>query len=253
MALMVRRNGVVAAALVGYLVTASAIVAIALLLVAPEQRSGWFWVVILWSSFLVLLRWLYVAGFMSLVYREWRTVPGLGGIMPAVGILITGYTGASYVLLLLAAQLHSSATTRVFFVAQIALTATVLVLGVFIYFVRAGAIADTEAVPSGVRKPAELAARLKTEEDRLSHQDNKDLRVAVRSLREKIEYSIPHVGRVGTNAVYVDFAGGVQALCEEVSALNLQAVDRDHLQPTLRRAESLRGQIEMLARSLREG
>ena len=77
MALLLRRKGVLAAALVGYVVTAGAIVTIALLLVGPEQRSGWFWVVVLWSSFLVLLRWLYIAGFMSLVYPEWRNVPAI--------------------------------------------------------------------------------------------------------------------------------------------------------------------------------
>jgi len=258
-----RPKGILVASFFGYLVTAGAIVAVPMILVRPEQRTEWFWALVLWAAFLALLRWLYVAGFMSLVYPRWRNVPGLGGILPGIGVLVLAYTSLSYVLMLAAAIFQPrGGITRLYIAAQLVLTAAALVIGVFIYFVRAGAIADMQAIPAGVRRPVELAARLRLEEDRLSPHSFRrskessqaigELHGAVKSLREKIEYSTPHVGKVGASAGYVDFAGAVQALCDQVSTLDLDAPEVDRLQPTVRRAHSLRGQLEFLTRSMRQ-
>jgi hypothetical protein len=259
-----RAKGVLVASFLGYLITAGVLVAVPVILVRPEYRTEWFWALVLWSAFLALLRWFYVAGFMSLIYPRWRNAPGLGGILPGIGILVLAYTSLSYLLMLAGAISHPTGRAVRFFVAgQLVLTAAALVIGVFIYFVRAGAIADMEAIPAGVERPVELAARLRIEEDRLSPlsaarsaergQRVKELHGAVKSLREKIEYATPQVGRVGANAGYVDFAGAVQALCDEMSALDLDALEVDRLQPTARRADSLRSKLESLTRSMRQG
>ncbi len=259
-----RPKGVLVASFLGYLATAGVLVAVPVMLVGPEQRTEWFWALVLWSAFLTLLRWFYVAGFVSLIYPRWRNVPGLGGILPGIGILVLAYTSLSYLLMLAGAISHPTGQAVRFFVAgQLLLTAAALVIGIFISFARAGATADIEAIPAGVERPVELAARLRIEEDRLSPhsvgrsadtgQRVKQLHGAVKSLREKIEYSTPHVGRVGANAGYVDFAGAVQALCDEMSALDLDAPEVDRLQPTVRRADSLRMKLEFLTRSMRQG
>jgi hypothetical protein len=133
---------------------------------------------------------------------------------------------------------------------------------VFLFFSWVSGTADAESIPEGVHSPKELTISLQSQENALSAQHNnplpseqKDtvniLRNSLKSLREKIQYSIPHAGKIGSDNTYVAFSNEVIQLCEDCSKLNVQAIDIERLQSVVQHISVLNGRVQGIAQNLR--
>lgn len=116
--------------------------------------------------------------------------------------------------------------------------------------------------PVVVIPPTQLASLLRLQEQRFSPLSSArhigegrrltgQLWTALKLLRERIEYSLPHAGTILTNLSYADFADRVQGLCDGAAVVKPDQPNR--LQALLEQAEGLRHEVDFIARSLRRG
>ena len=191
------------ASLIGFAVTIITIVLVPLILTDQTSRSPFFWQRIAWTEFLAALIWAYLCGFFSLVIPKNRSIRGLGAVLPALGVVIFFYSLTSFILMMIAAyfpQLHSLNMAS-----QVYRAAGLIIIMVFLFFSWVSGTADAESIPEGVHSPKELTISLQSQENALSAQHNnplpseqKDtvniLRNSLKSLREKIQYSMESAG-----------------------------------------------------------
>lgn len=251
---------IIAATLIGFVVTCITIVLVPLLLNDPASRSVYFWQRIVWTEFLAALIWAYIGGFFSLIIPKNRSIRGLGGVLPALGIVIFFYSISSFIMMMIAAYFPQINYLNM--ASQIYRAAGLIVVIIFLFFSWISGMADTNAIPEGVRSPKDLIIALQSQENALLSQqsfliskDHKDkvalLINSLKSLREKIQYSIPHVGKIGSDNKYVAFSNDVIHLCETCSALNVQAIDIERIQSDIKQISVLNSRVQSIAHNLR--
>lgn len=216
------KQKIVAAA--GWVITTLAIFAVSTILIAPEHRSPYFWQRILWAIFLAGLVWAFVGGFVSNALLGRKESRGDGGILPAFGVLAVGYAAASLTLMLLQAWSPENELLNRFHLAgQIVLLAAVGIVCVLLNISRTASAHGTEPIPEGVRSPAALSSLIKAEENRLAQseprKDLESLPSLLKTLRERIQYSLPHVGEIGVMSEYRVFAESVEKICHDTSEI----------------------------------
>ncbi len=85
--------------LAGFVVTAITLVGITLALVPSVSRSDWFWLRLVWMTFLSALCWGSVYGFLCSSLTGNLSLKGIGGLVPSISMLVFGYSVASTVLM----------------------------------------------------------------------------------------------------------------------------------------------------------
>lgn len=253
-------TAITAATLIGFVVTSITIVLVPLILTEQISRSPFFWQRIAWTEFLAALMWAYLGGFFSLVIPKNSSIRGLGAILPALGIAIFFYSFSSFVLMVLVAyfpKLHSLNMSS-----QVYNAAGLVIIVVFFFFSWISGMVGAEVIPDGVHSPTDITISLQSQENALLAQhnyplssDQKDkvnmLRNSLKSLREKIQYSIPHAGRIGSDKAYAAFSNEVIQLCEDCSKLDVQAMDVERLQPVIQNISDLNGRVQSISQNLR--
>ena len=242
------RQSVGRAAFVGYLITAFAVLAVPLFSLAPEQRSVYFWYKVAWVEFLAVVVWAYLGG------ASWSITPATGkgvlGALSGYGLLVFCYAGMSFLLVLLGNWLG-----RGQWVAQFGLMLGFALLYVTLDLARVGAVVGAEPIPSEIRAPLELAAMLRLHEDRLwtssSEAGIRRLSEAIKVLRERLQYSLPHVGRLGQIQEYHEFARQTEAFCSDLQDLPVDSPEQATVARFRDRAMRLAGQSEQISTSLR--
>ncbi len=253
--------GILTATIIGFAATSITIVSVPLILTEPAMRSPHFWQRIAWTEFLAALVWSYIGGFFSLVIPKHRSIRGLGAVLPALGIAIFFYAASSFILMMIAAYLpHFSSLNMA---SQIYKTTGLVIIVVFLFFSWITGIADSQPIPPGIRTPKELIISLQREENALLSQRNlinspeiadkiHELRISLKGIREKVQYSIPHAGRIGANNGYIDFSNAINKLCEDCSKLDASALNSSILQSIIQRASALSSEVQVIAQTLRQ-
>lgn len=247
-----QRRGIGIATLIGFLVTAVAIIVIPL--VGAQNRGGLFAARIIWMEFLAILLWGAIGGFFFLFAPADRDRRGLGGVYPVLGVITFIYVAISFVFMLIQWLLPRSVFLAAAQIpAQVVLLVIYVVLGVILYFALAGARGATERMSEGVPTPAELDVLLKSEENRLAQSEaSVSLRDALKALREKIHYSLPPAGRIATSSAYAAFTGDVRTLYSEVSSLDPAKEESvAKFGELATRADSLRTRVDVIVESLK--
>jgi len=115
--------------LAGFVVTAITLVGITLALVPPTSRSDWFWLRLVWMVFLSSLCWGGVSGFLMSSLSARLSPKGIGGVTPAISMVVFWYSVASGVLMLVQALLSGIAwLSRVHLAVQIGMGGIVAVI-----------------------------------------------------------------------------------------------------------------------------
>lgn len=243
-------------AVAGWAISALAILGVSTLLVTPEHRSPYFWHRILWAQFLAALIWAFVGGFVSNALLGRKAPRAEGGISPAFGFVVTAYASLSAALMLFHAFLpENDFLNRYHLAGQILLMALAGTVCVFLNISRTAAAHGIEPMPDGVRSPAELGTLLKTEESRLQGDKQngvESLAVVLKTLRERIQYTLPHVGEVGTRGDYKAFATAVEKVCQKVAANSrVTAPAENQTNALTREVSDLTLKVELIADSLK--
>jgi hypothetical protein len=240
--------------LVGYVATAAAILLVPVLFVPEAKRSEFFWQRILWTEFLVLLVWAYLAGFLNVFIPNGRKDSGLAGVLPAAGLGVFAYALLSFALLMVYRDL--SAATHIGF--QLILFVALVLLFVSLNLARVSAVSGTQPVPAGIKPPQELSALLRVGEEKVwasvSRQgltgEPRRLHDALKRLREKLQYSIQHVGSVGESKEYSELAAAVVSLNSELQALPPEFSDQETARRLANKAEDLCRKTELIGQML---
>jgi hypothetical protein len=249
------------ASVVGFLITAITIAVLPMLIVQPENRSEYFWQRILWTEFLAIIFWVFQGNFIAVVFPTGKDSKGLAGMLPSLGIVITFYTTASLILLLVHAWYPNNEVLNHFHLpAQVVIAAIALLTSIFLTYSLPAPGYDAEPIPRELKSPSELGMLLHTEEDRFSPSGLKgniqdeviSLYNAIKSLREKLIYSLQGVGAIGTNQNYIGFVKDVQTFCQDISSL-----DWSNEQPKtlfvqfINQADQLKRRVDLIADSLK--
>lgn len=256
---IIKSWGVVVAAGIGCFVTSLSIIVIALTWIEPADRSEYFWQRIAWTVFLVALAWAYVGGFFSLLVRRHRSVKGWGAILPGLGVAIFLYVASSLLLMSLAAFWPRAHSWEV--ASQVYKTAGLVVVLIFLYFSWAAGVADTDPIPEGVPTPRSMTAMLSKADRslaahmRLGAGDGsgavlEQLAGCLRNLREQIQYSIPHVGRIGAENSYFAFAQAIDSLSADCIQISNADFDSEQIQVQIRKVNDLMIEIQNIAQLL---
>lgn len=254
-------KGVPLATVLGFAVTSIAILALALTWVDSAERSEYFWQRVIWTEFLAGLVWAYIGGFFSLLVRKNRSVKGLGAILPGLGVAIFFYAGSSFLFMMVAVFWPGGSWELV---SQIYKAAGLIIVIIFLYFSWAAGVAETEPIPAGVLTPNELAVLLRRGENALQIKHSycveadlmgriDTLRLALKALREKLEYAIPHAGRIGGDACYVTLSGEIEKLSKECLELTGANLNAEKLQLAEVRVAELISEVQSIAQTLRSG
>ncbi len=247
----VRKPGSIAA-LGGFLATSVAVIALPLILIAVENRSPYFWHRIAWAEFLAIIVWASMGGYLSAITRR-----GVGGALPATGIILYSFVALSFLFMIAHAWIPANDSSdmldRVHVAVQVlGLVVTILiVLGM--YFVTASAGAAI-AQPSGFVSPPRLASLLSNAREMLDRNNaaTKPLMTALTALEEKISYSLQETGSITQSSEYEAFARDVAALCGEVKgAAGSGTIDGSLFQRLAATAGTLKGQVGLIADSLK--
>jgi len=213
----------------GFIIIAIVIAVLPLLIVQPENRSGYFWHRILWAEFLNIIVWAFQGNWVAILFPTRKDSKRLAGMFPALGIVIILYACASLALLVAHSWYPNyDILNRFHLPAQVIVAALALLTSIFMSYSPPAHSHDAEPIPQGVQSPSDLGALLRAEEERFSptslkgnaQDEEKRLHDALKSLREKIIYSLPGAGAIGKNESYISFAKAVQIFCQDVSALN---------------------------------
>ncbi len=220
----------------GWLISALAILGFATLAQPDAGRSQYFWARLVWAELLVALIWCGVGGFVRSTSMPKADATGGNGLAPGLCATIVLYSVASLLLMLFQSFFPDrEVITRLHWIGQIVLLLGVGVALVFFNVARFAAASGSEPIPEGIRSPVELCALLRQEEVRFGSNADSRTRKCVpeklKVVREGIQFSIPHVGSIGTLPDYVNFAESVEQICKSLSAHNPAiGFDEDHLQ-----------------------
>jgi hypothetical protein len=220
-------------ATVGFTTTSLAIIVVPLVLVHAADRSEYFWWRIAWADFLAILAWSSLGG---LVYasKAVRSMPRIAGVAPAYDLVILPYAVLSSALLVGFAWLDpTDGPNRIHMAVQVVLLASVIIVAALLYLaahfaaIRSPQDARMDHGTRSVRHPFDLAAQLRSEEDRFAtpgssgaiSEVDRNLHQALKSLREKITYSLEGVAGVEDDPEYGKLADRVASVCCSLSTI----------------------------------
>ncbi len=239
------------ASIAGFLITAITVVILPLLVIPAEHRSEYFWFKILWVEVLAALAWGYLGGgIQSILYSSVKGNRS-AAVIPALGLTVFSYIGLSLMILISSSFLPDNSWVHRYHVAfQVFITFLFLIINIGLYTSAVIASRDLKTFSPEVKTPQQLAVMLQSEESRLSSiaEVTKDIKVfmqSLKSLREKISYSLPSIQIVGDNPQYLDFVGQVNAFISAArNCSDESAIEKNGLRDI---AESLSRQVDVIA------
>ncbi len=206
----------------GYAITAIGIFGIGLLVVPTESRSNLFWPRMLWTEFLALLIWFSLTAFFRNAALGREDKNRVMGILPATQMILVIYAALSFLLMITHSHMQETGLgNRMHLMLQIGLAAVTGILFVFLNITSAAAGHGLEKTFAFGMSPAELCASIREQEERIHGfpklPSSTQMERSLKSLREKIHYSLPAVGQLGASSAYREFSQEVQAACDELA------------------------------------
>ncbi len=217
----------------GYIITAVSAIIIPLLLVPGNNRSPYFWLRIIWIEILTALAWGVIGGLLKKIFISKIKLTESSGILPALGMIILGYIGISFLLTVGGAFTPDTFISgRYFLIAQILAFVLATVICVFLMHADSASSIGPEAIDNVIAS-RELCLLLQAQEDRLSeakgysdsHDELEKIRNEIKLLKEKFKYSINHAGSFKGNQEYLLLADNIKILCTDISNLDLSGID----------------------------
>jgi hypothetical protein len=253
-AVKTERDSPRAIAVAGWLISAIAIVGVAITFVPTPERSDYFWYRILWAEFLAGLVWGFTGGFITSSLFAKKSPRSQGGILPTLGVVVVIYAVLSLALMLKQAYTHETDfLDRFHLTLQIVLLAVTGILCVFLQLSQTAAAHGLEPLAEGMQSPPELCDLLRLNENRLlaqaSNADARKLFDAVKELRESIQFSVQQMGSIGKSDGYRRFAEEAAQLCRELESIGAGSVESGLANRLRERASVLHQQASHLSHS----
>lgn len=188
-------------------VAALSTISVAGVLFPDHLATSNFWLRVGWFVFLIFLNW-FASTAIFVAANEKRSISGLMGILPAVNIVVFVYSIVSSVLLLMSMMSDGAmAEPRYHLTTQIVMAAVAALL-VLLAMIAATTAKTSRNAPIGEAiRPKILVQRLKSLEAALSSEPDGGKAIhLVKSLREKLSYSLPSETRCLGNLAYAAFS-----------------------------------------------
>ena len=251
-------------AAIGFLTTALVVVLVGVILIAPKDRSQYFWYRVLWTDFLAALIWAYVGCFLSVAGPN-RLSRRFAGVVPAHGFVIVTYAVLSFALMLGFAWLDpSEPPSRPHMALQVVLAAILVILSSLLVLPALSASNRQDTTPSETAYPPfHLASQIRSEEDRfatpfatptggaVTGDLERSVHQALKTLRERILYSLEGISGVEGDSHYMEFAERVMRLCRAFSTVTVPLRTPSEIQDQMKEIQSLIRMTGTLGQSLK--
>lgn len=191
------------------------------------HRGEYFWWKVLWSEVVFTVAWFLglQIPFRSLMGQRQQA----GGAFPAISRSVLSACILSYLILLVTLFLPHQ---RIYLVLPIVVQIAVIVVCTFQIFalqhVKSLQQDGIDPIPFSIKQPDEIAAQLLIYERKASAK-NPQLAKKLRALSEKVNYSLPRVGRISTSVRYTTIIQNIDALCAQLDNVK----DVQSIQPEL--------------------
>lgn len=239
------------ASIVGFFITAITVVILPLLIIPAEHRSEYFWFKILWVEVLAALAWGYLGGgIQSILYSSTQGNRSVA-LIPALGITVFFYIGLSLIFLISSSfSSGNSLLYRYHLALQVFITFLFLVTNVGLYTTAIIASKDSKTFSAEVETPEQLSVMLQSEESRFSiiPETTKEVKLFIqllKSLREKISYSLPTIQIIGDDPQYLDFVKQVNTFIDSAQNCNDESAIKEN--GLREKAESLLRNVDVIA------
>jgi hypothetical protein len=230
-----KKNTIIVVVTAGYLLAALAVLGIGMVLVPEGDRTQASWYRLLWTEVLILLVYLPVFSFFNAADSDDAHRRATIGVLPGAKIVILFYAFISFSLMMLNAYHNGEYfSDRFHLTAQIIITfvmGTIFTLMSVSYTTAATGLKKTFPLSNS---PNELCDQLRGVEGRLKARnlgtDWVPVTQSLKKLRETIQYSLPHVGKIVENPAYREFANSIIAIAERIRDLEGKAEEIDIVQ-----------------------
>ena len=213
---------IIFAGLTGYAITVIGVLGAGLLIIPEESRSNLFWPRMLWVAFLSLLTWGSLTCFLHGATLGREDQKRVMGILPATQMTLVTYATLSFLLMIVHSLIPvSDSGSRIHLMFQIGLAVVSGITFIFLTIASVSAANGLENTFESGLSPAGLCALLKEQESKISSDSSaKSLEKIIKSLREKIQYSLPAVGTIGSSSTYHDFSKAIRNVCADLLKQN---------------------------------
>lgn len=175
------------------------------------HRGEFFWYKLVWAEVVFCVAWFLGLHdpYSNLLSQRQQT----GGAIPAITSSVINACIFSYGILLLSLFLPEK---RIYNIVLLVVQIVVIVITIWritilneARFLQQDGI---DPIPKNTKQPEELVAQLSILEMNMLKMDA-DLSWRVKRLREKINYSLPRVGKIATSMRYLSLVNGIEELC----------------------------------------
>ena len=222
---MKKENTIIFAGAAGFLLAAIAVLASGLTIVPTEERTQAFWYRLVWTEVLVLLIYLPAFSFFKAADSDQAHGRSTIGVLPGAKIVLIAYALISFFLMMVNVYHHGEyLPNNIHLAVQIVITflmGTIFTLMSVSYTTAATGLEKT--FTPGL-SPKELCDQLKGLESHLKAMNSGaeflPLIQSLKKLRETIQYSIPHVGRIGESTAYQQHVDDVLSMINSTRNLD---------------------------------
>lgn len=237
------------------IITALTIVILPIIVIPVEHRSKYFWVNVLWVEVLAILIWCYLGWGTKIIIQSAEKGGRSAALLPALGISIFTYASLSLFFIISSSLMPDNVWLSSYHLArQIVLIFLFLVVSIGLYFAAKIAEQDSKSFSSTFRSPEQLPVLIQIEEVRiLKMPENGDeissFLKSLKSLREKISYSLPSIQVIGSDSQYRNFVEHVESFTVSINKCNDKVeLSRNNLREE---AEYLIRQVDIIASSFK--
>lgn len=172
-------------------------------------RGPYFWQKVVWCEVLLCILWFGGFRVPSDQLSVQRQQTGGGTVVASAAITNACLWSA---LILFGSVFLPDDQQRWFVIAQVLIFVTCLVVVMSVGHARRLQNDGIAPIPADVKDPEQLVAQLTVHERRLI-MSNPQLARAIKSIRERINYSLPRAGNISTSSRYLELTRQVDALC----------------------------------------
>jgi len=219
---MKKINSISKASITGFFITAITFVILPLLIIPAEHRSEYFWLKILWAEVLAVLAWGYLGGGIQAILYSSIRINKSAAVIPALGITVAFYILVSLIFLIYGSfAFDNSFVNRYQLALQVFITFLFLITNIGLYTVAVIASKDSKTISPEIITPDRLSVMIQSEENRISMIPDitKEMKLflqALKSLREKILYSLPSIQIIEDDHQYLNFVEQVNTFLSSV-------------------------------------
>lgn len=204
--------------IIGWVLTAIAIILIALIIVPQHNRSDSYWLKVFWTEILCLISWGSIF-FYSFLFSKDDASSRYGGIAPTISIIVMTYSILSFLTMIVNSYISVDFVNRIHLVLQIVLFVGAAISILFLSISRETAVSGQTFNRLKAITPKELKDILSFCESSIRNPNFAELKSNIKQLKETVQFSLNENASLSNMPQYQEFCIEIKNFSDSVSNL----------------------------------